>query len=72
MSKSTLIDSNGENPNEAQAKDAILVQRERLNKLTPRTGDAIVRSCENKNRKRSAEMTGLNGICKPLITKGLG
>lgn len=50
--QSSLMDLNPETGNKGQA----FGQPERLNEKTPQ-GDAIVRSCENNNRKREAETT---------------
>lgn len=51
--KPTLIDSNGENPNEAEGAS----HRERLSERAPVKGDAIVCSHGNMNHETMAEMT---------------
>ena len=55
MLKSTLIDSNAGMPTRRKARNS---HRERLNEMTPRTGDAIVRSASNDTKmQKAAEMT---------------
>jgi hypothetical protein len=59
MPKSTLIDSNAEMPTRRKAGNG---HRERLNEMTPRTGDVIVRSASNDTKmQKVAEMTTFNG-----------
>jgi hypothetical protein len=53
LMKFSLIDLEAEMPTRRNQD----MDRERLSERTPRTGDAIVRSYENLNRKNLAEMT---------------
>jgi hypothetical protein len=66
MSKSTLIDLNAEMPTRRKQAE-VAGHRERLNKPTSRTDDAIVRSHTNRKYENLAEMTRFNKVYSNLL-----
>jgi hypothetical protein len=55
--KPTLIDSNAEMPTRRKPIVVTIMHRERLSERAPRTGDAIVRTLQELNCKKLAEMS---------------